>query len=433
MSDCEENRLCPICGVFLSEPYIQCADCKNCFLCLTCFSKGKEFGNHQNNHSYEIKRNNFPLLVSGWTAAEEVCLLDALFECGLGNWAEVSRQVKTKSKEECRIHYFQHYVYKPKPPLPVFPENNCDNTIHATPIIYKTCNEPPRPAVDSPTCLNMAGYMAARGDFNTEYDNFAELDIKPIEFNEEKDPVLIELNLAVLNIYRSRMWERARRKHIIRKYGLISQRKILDFFHRYESTFERNVLDRLIHLTRLLPTEEFNKFLEGLHAQREMEQKIILLKECREAGMLFQHSIPTYLKLKESRGRQVKRSALSDILVHIKDETSRQQWLQKQAFREGSQGLSDVPISTAGRRSAPPLNIIGMPGFESLSSKERELCSVLRLAPNSYMQFKNVLINEYRKQGRLRLAQARVLIKIDVNKTRKIYDFLLKEGLIYKD
>ena len=42
-------------------------------------------------------------------------------------------------------------------------------------------------------------------------------------------------------------------------------------------------------------------------------------------------------------------------------------------------------------------------------------------------------MEECRKLGHLRLAQARCMIKIDVNKTRKIYDFLVEEGLINKE
>ena len=49
------------------------------------------------------------------------------------------------------------------------------------------------------------------------------------------------------------------------------------------------------------------------------------------------------------------------------------------------------------------------------------------------MEFKRILVNECLKLGCLKLAQARSLIKIDVNKTRKIYDFLHQEGLINKD
>ena len=34
---------------------------------------------------------------------------------------------------------------------------------------------------------DMSGYMAARGDFTTEYDNFAEFNINDVEFLESDD------------------------------------------------------------------------------------------------------------------------------------------------------------------------------------------------------------------------------------------------------
>ena len=54
------------------------------------------------------------------------------------------------------------------------------------------------------------------------------------------------------------------------------------------------------------------------------------------------------------------------------------------------------------------------------------------MVPGAYLEYKQALLSECRRQGGLRLAQARSLIKIDVNKTRKIYDFLIREGCINK-
>lgn len=62
-----------------------------------------------------------------------------------------------------------------------------------------------------------------------------------------------------------------------------------------------------------------------------------------------------------------------------------------------------------------------------------QLCSTVRLVPESYLEFRKILMEECHKLGHLRLAQARCMIKIDVNKTRKIYDFLVEEGLINKE
>lgn len=55
-----------------------------------------------------------------------------------------------------------------------------------------------------------------------------------------------------------------------------------------------------------------------------------------------------------------------------------------------------------------------------------------RIVPQAYLDYKNILVAENSKVGHLRLADARRLIKIDVNKTRQIYDFLIDNGHINK-
>merc|ERR1712106_929737 len=88
-------------------------------------------------------------------------------------------------------------------------------------------------------------------------------------------------------------------------------------------------------------------------------------------------------------------------------------------------------IPNSSRRVSIPLNIIGKPGYDNLNDAERKLSSEIRLLPEDYLRFKNIIVDECRKTNGLRLAQARTLIKIDVNKIRKIYDYLLGEGLVY--
>jgi SWIRM domain len=84
------------------------------------------------------------------------------------------------------------------------------------------------------------------------------------------------------------------------------------------------------------------------------------------------------------------------------------------------------------RRSlGAPLDISDAEGFELLSSAERNLCSILRLFPKLYLSIKETLLAAHaRLGGCLKRAQARSLIKIDVNKTSKIYDFFVASGWI---
>ena len=55
-----------------------------------------------------------------------------------------------------------------------------------------------------------------------------------------------------------------------------------------------------------------------------------------------------------------------------------------------------------------------------------------RVYPELYLDVKESLIAESEKCGGLRLAEARRVVKIDVNKTRKLYDFFMAQQLISK-
>lgn len=92
------------------------------------------------------------------------------------------------------------------------------------------------------------------------------------------------------------------------------------------------------------------------------------------------------------------------------------------------QSLQQMPA----KRKSTPLNIIGLPGFERLDGAEKELCSRIRVIPDAYLAYKKLLAAENGKMGYLRLADARRLIKIDVNKTRVMYDFFVEHGLVNK-
>uniref|UniRef100_A0A8C5S2G3 Transcriptional adapter 2-alpha n=1 Tax=Laticauda laticaudata TaxID=8630 RepID=A0A8C5S2G3_LATLA len=57
--------------------------------------------------------SNFPVLDPTWTAQEEMALLEAVMDCGFGNWQDVANQMSTKTKEECEKHYMKHFINNP--------------------------------------------------------------------------------------------------------------------------------------------------------------------------------------------------------------------------------------------------------------------------------------------------------------------------------
>jgi transcriptional adapter 2-alpha len=79
------------------------------------------------------------------------------------------------------------------------------------------------------------------------------------------------------------------------------------------------------------------------------------------------------------------------------------------------------------------LDIQDAEGYHLLTPGEQQLCSTLRLYPKAYLVIKDTIIREYTRVGSLKRRQARALIKIDVNKTGKIYDFFVEMGWIKVD
>lgn len=120
---------------------IRCAVCSDFDLCIDCFRVGIEVrgcaGNaapHLNMHNYRVIDNlRFPLYHPSWgvcaqchmfalaarpQADEELLLLEAIDNSGLGNWTAVAEATGSKSEAECRRHYHAVYVEHDAFPLP---------------------------------------------------------------------------------------------------------------------------------------------------------------------------------------------------------------------------------------------------------------------------------------------------------------------------
>ncbi|XP_013387803.1 transcriptional adapter 2-alpha [Lingula anatina] len=422
----DTHTQCPGCTITLQEPYIRCAECP-VQTCLHCFARGLEVDRHKSDHNYIVIKHDFSLFDKAWTAAEEMRLLEAVADCGVGNWTDISHQMQTKSKQDCEHHYYRYYISDAKYPLPELEDPMI--SMHPAPVTYKMCEDPPRPAVASLSYTEMAGYLAARGDFTTEYNNYAETDLRELEFTETDGELDKELKISVLDIYWHCLKERQRRKRIVRNYGLINLQKLQAQSRRFDATI-RSWVEGLRSMLKVCSPYEWDKYLEGLHYELELRQEIKRLQEYRHAGITRLRSARLYRNLKTSQDQtKERRNALTNVLSNLKDESATQQWLQRQAALGGA----PVTLPNASRKSAPPLDIIGMPGYDKLLPREKEMCASVRLVPQAFLDFKTLLVNECRKHGCLKLAQARQMIKIDVNKTRKIYDFLVAEGLLNKE
>jgi hypothetical protein len=73
------------------------------------------------------------------------------------------------------------------------------------------------------------------------------------------------------------------------------------------------------------------------------------------------------------------------------------------------------------RPPPPPLEISGYPDYDKLNPEEQVLCSQNRLTPEQYFQVKKIFANECKRMNGLGRRAARGLVKIDVNKSGKVW------------
>ena len=82
----------------------------------------------------------------------------------------------------------------------------------------------------SPAHRDLANYNPARGDFDLEPDNKAEVDVARVSEevleDEDDDDLASRLEWAVLRIYNSRLTRRSRRKRIVKEHSLIHKGKV---------------------------------------------------------------------------------------------------------------------------------------------------------------------------------------------------------------
>uniref|UniRef100_A0A803VTB2 Transcriptional adapter n=1 Tax=Ficedula albicollis TaxID=59894 RepID=A0A803VTB2_FICAL len=431
-SDPFDKPPCRGCSSYLTEPYVKCAECGP-----PPFLTSLPFLRHHHRpllctQTISCPKLSFPTGEFFLKTPTFLCCSHEAFSSPRSR-QDVANQMCTKSKEECEKHYMKHFINNPLFASTLLNLKQAEEAQHhETAIPFQSADDPPRPTFDSLLSRDMAGYMPARADFVEEFDNYAEWDLRDIDFVEDDSDILHALKIAVVDIYHSRLKERQRRKKIIRDHGLINLRKFQILERRYPKEVQE-LYEGMRRFARILGPLEHDKFIESHALEFELRREIKRLQEYRAAGITNFCSARTYDHLKKSRDEErLKRTMLSEVLQYIQDSSACQQWLSRQADIDS--GLTPtVPVpSTTGRRSAPPLNLTGLPGTEKLNEKEKELCQMVRLVPGAYLEYKAALVNECNKQGGLRLAQARALIKIDVNKTRKIYDFLIREGYITK-
>lgn len=451
---------------------IRCADkdCPDFDLCVTCFCGGAEPVKHKTWHDYRIvKPHNFPIFSEDWDADEELLLIEAAEKMGIGNWQAIADYVGTKGRGECEQHYLDVYVSSPNWPLPRMTlqfetsEEQCRERkrqrlqqsrglVPRKPVSSHPNNA--KPITSGPAFHEIQGYMPRRFEFETEYENDAEQFVKDMVFNDDDTQEEIDLKVMVLDIYNSRLDRRMERKN------LIFERRWLDFkrmqiIDRKRLKEERELYNKTRVFCKLQTESDYETFVKGLVKEQQLRDRISTLQEWRQAGLTTIKQGEQYEREKQNRLAQLKTFvSLSSERLGASGSAQRNTYRSQMAslipsnganyYRDRPTQINAAPIATptiitaapaGGRKPANPLNIRDADGVHLLTEEEQILCSTLRIMPRPYLVIKDTILKEYARQGYMKRRQARALIKIDVNKTSRIYDFFVESGWIksFKD
>lgn len=352
-----------------------------------------------------------PLFCDEWSAEDELKLLESIDEYGYGNWSSIAAKVD-KTAEECQFHYNQFYLNYPhrpnSPRLGPFSLSSSCNRDDVEPVYY--------PGIE------IEGYMPHRGDFAVEPLEDAEHSIAEMEWEPEDDQLITALKLSALDIYQSKLKQRMYRKNIVRDYGLLDIRRQEALDKSRLTRSQLKLKQQFRPLMRFMKPETAEKFLQSYFVEEEKSEEVRRLQSYRENGIRTLKGAELYEKLLVRRKEQK-----IQLQKDLSSSCATEEALFCQIFNLGNAKHTKRVFKDR------PLDITYAAGVGKLNLQEKELCCQCRIQPEAFLHFKQQLVAECDKTGRLRLAEARKLLKIDVNKTRRIYNLLLTKELIKCD
>lgn len=434
---------------------IQCAECDDLDLCVECFGAGVELSQHKATHAYRVLRPlDFPVYVPDWRADEELLLIEGCEQSGLGNWKDIAEHIGSKDPVACEQHYLHVYINWSGPPRPnpqlLLPATERPAILMPSRVAAVTTkrskkdadtdpvHEPTPAALQSvPANHEITGYMPGRQEFETENENDAELALKDLQFSEDDTSFDINLKLAMLDIYSGVLDRRLARRRFVIDHGLLEFRR-QQTTDKMRSKEDRDIFQQIKPYARFMTAATFDRLLSGLVREEELRRKNQMLQEYRRHGLRTFAEVARFeaekkhLELYLKGGSSLSRTPLSTKEPFPLPVVSfARPVVHPVAEPPATSSATDYrPANQGGRKASTPLNIAHADGIELLSDKERHICSILRLYPRLYLSIKDTLIREYIKSGGLKRAQARAAVKIDVNKTSRLYDFFISAGWI---
>mmetsp|Transcript_37358 Transcript_37358/g.72988 ORF Transcript_37358/g.72988 Transcript_37358/m.72988 type:complete len:510 (-) Transcript_37358:136-1665(-) len=466
---------CNYCKRNISDQiYIKNASCEDVDLCLECFSVGVEIKDvkktdgkhpHRNNCNYKVmERLDFPILVEGWTAREEIALLDGIDSYGIGNWKQVAEVVGTKEERDCELHYFAYYINTASgEPVPNVTKATSKVNFPKGKIDFDECVEAAIAGAgrvpgkltksewkkhmietkgitrenikyyeDKPAGCDQVGFMPARGDMDVEWENDTEQLICDCHFDDKKDTEQDkELKMKILEAYNWKLEERIRRKSFILERNLLDYKK-QHSQERRRTKDERELWQHMRQFARFWPQEEHEEYMRGLILERKIRKRIEQLQTFRRAGLHNFADADAFedAKKKKEQEDRLKRSK-NELTPYLPPKASAAQRSERLRMRNEEDitelGSLDPPPAQGGKKPGM-FDISGMPGVDLLGLGEKQFCVQQRMNPSDFIEAKEAMHRESFRHGSLRVEQAKMVCKLDGAKAAKVHEFMVSAG-----
>ncbi|KAF8629133.1 hypothetical protein AX17_005719 [Amanita inopinata Kibby_2008] len=258
---------------------------------------------------------------------------------------------------------------------------------------------------------------------------------------ETKDSLSFKLTL--LEMYAQRVEKRAEAKAVMFDRGLLDYKK-MQATDKKRPREDREIIHRLRTFARLQTAEDYEAFTTDLLYESMLRRKIQELQHYRRLGLTTPTDVEKYELDFAKRTQQAKTGTRDYASERLQARAGGRQSSGPDPRRSSLASHGDIedrrsreretPSSTTGapaRRQPAPLNLANSPSLHLLTPPEQALCSQLRILPKPYLVIKETLVREYaRRGGKLRRREARDLVKIDVNKTSRVWDFLVQAGYL---
>ena len=473
---------------------------------MECFSNGESSHNHKPaEHPYRvIEQNSVPIYDKNWGADEELLLLEGAEIYGLGSWADIADHIGGfRNKDEVRAHYQKIYLDSPNFPLPVRANPSDTQLLDEIPREefqarkkrriedrkQATKNAPPatpkkKPTASVPACHEVQGYMPGRLEFETEYANEAEEAVQHMQFDpgdginprtSELEPEM-ELKMTVMNIYNSRLTQRAERKKVIFEHNLLEYRKNAQA-DKKRTKEERDLLNKAKPFARMMNGHDFEEFCAGLIEEHNLRQAVAQLQDWRAMKIGDLASGEKYEQDKLLRAQKAQPMGSLDRERFASSQRSKPPpvpevpsgasayvapRLPKELLQKD--GESDTPGGSPSRNGVPdkvltnghangmvtparqkfqiqPLSGVSpislaqenVADLHLLTQEEIELCEKTRLHPKPYLVIKETVMKEALKgNGQLKKKQVRELSRLEPQKGGRIFDFFVAHGWLGK-